>query len=376
MTKLQQRKIPKYQLSGKSSYTPFNVGEFFRGYTNEDIFSPKVPYKPFDTDINKMKAADYIDETPTDYSTYLDSDTDNEVAQKDLRAKTIIDPFVQEGGPDYETVKAAEDKYKDLLTREFKTLDTDATTGDKLGLLTGAIKPGIALGSALLNWQQLKKTRDAAKNITAPRVDAATMPTKVVEDLPPEIINLYLKQIGGLKTKKTSDATANILGERISNLDKMGVIDKLTAQRVENLFKQREEKYKTEAINAQEAVKARNEQSKYAADMYNKKAAIDAEYEGKKQDFINRWTEEALVKPMEKRVAYNLGKEAIEESDRWNRLQTQIVNAQNRLRYEPTNPTYKKALDALLTQQESMTRKAMPSYGESMSYLFSKKQTT
>ena len=337
MTKLQQRNIPKYQLGNKSPYTPYdftNLPFLPKQEENENI----VPYAPFDDEEEELE----------------------------------IEPWMKDTGFWNKTTdKTAEDKYKDLLTRKFDVVGDKS--GAALGAITGAIKPAMALGSAYMNWQQLKKTRDAAKNIKSPRVDAATMPNRPIQGISPDIINLYLKQIGGIKTKKTSDATANIIGEQMSNINKMGAMDKLATKQVENLQKERQRSDKIKAINAQESVKAMNEQSKHDVDIYNKKSAIDAAYEGKKQDFINRWVEEALVKPMEKRVAYNLGKEAIEKSDAQNNLQTQIVNAQNRLKLEPTNVKYKKALDDLLTEQSTMLTRSMPSYGRSMSYLFKNK---
>jgi len=243
----------------------------------------------------------------------------------------------------------------------------------KLGISpTSLIKPALAVGSLIGNLQQLKKTKKAAKNIKSPDVDAVVIQNRPIESLPSELVNLYKKQIGNLSIKKTADPIANRIAEQMLMQKKLKAIDALSIKQVEQLQKEKARHDKTAALNRKAAIDARNIKSKYTADVYNKKAAIDAAYEAKKQDFINRWIEEGIVKPMEKRLSYNMGREAIQNNADWNRLQAQIVNSQNRIAMEPSNVLLRKKHDELLSQQRNFSGSDLPSYDKSMNYLFTK----
>lgn len=233
------------------------------------------------------------------------------------------------------------------------------------------IKPIVNLASLSMNLKSLKMTRDAAKNIKAPRVDAATIANRPIKGLSPEIISLYLKNVGNLNTRKTSDATSNKIAEQMLAINKMKALEGLTTKQIEHLFKETQRHDKVQAANQIAAIKASNENTKNAVAIANQKAGIDAKYAGERQNFINKWIDEAIVQPMGKRISYNMGKRAIEDSNARNQLQNQIVNAQNRLLMEPTNRTYKTQLDELLDQQKKLGTTKLPSYGGTMNYLFS-----
>jgi hypothetical protein len=289
--------------------------------------------------------------------------------------KDVIKGLQQSIQPEISRISNGPD-YKSLLTFDNKSYLGRPDIAKAIGAgAVGLVRPGIAVASAVLNSKLLKKERDAAKNIIAPRVDAAIMPNRPIQSLPTEITDAYLKSISNIKSPKTADATTNIISAQMDNVNRLGAYDKLATAQVENLAKERARHDQIEGVNAQESVKASNESSKYAADVYNKKSAIDAEYAKGQQEYMNTWAYQALVEPIEKRIAYNMGNEAIQKSDTWNRLQNQITNAENRLKLEPENRLYKANLDSLLRQQANLPSNAPASYDGTMKYLFNFKTT-
>ena len=245
-----------------------------------------------------------------------------------------------------------------------------------LGIIPSLIKPAIAIGSAAFNLQQLKKEKAAALHQVAPKVLAPNIPIRPVQGLAPEIASLYEKNLAGMQIKKTSDATSNRIGEQMLDSSKMGALDKLSAAEVDNLFKERQRHDQLEVLNAQESAKAANEENKYTADVQNKQAMINAQYESAKQDFGNKWMDEALVQPMEKRITHNAGIEAVQNGEEWNRLQTMIVDRQNILHQQPSDLKTKKQLNELLDRQRLLERRSMPTYDQLSGYLFGSPKTS
>jgi len=339
MIRLQEKKVPKYQAKGKTGPIPLTIEEILSFLPRENSSYSAIPP-------NKAYPINTIDSFGINSIKGID-DRGLNIAdiEKKIKGKQVSS-FME----NYNKPKNEEDqRLKNMLADKFKVI----TPGEnKLGVLAGLIKPAIATGSALANLSLLKKTRDAALNIHAPRVQAAVIPNRPVQGLSPEITDLYLKNIGNLDTVKTSDETANRMAEERLNLDKMGALDKLSAAQVENLFKERARHDQIEGVNAQESVKALNEQNKYGADVANKQAEIKAGYESSKQDFVNKWIDEALVQPIAKREAYTIGKRTLDNVEAWDRLQSQLVNAYNRWQTDKTNPTYKNEYDILYDQQK------------------------
>lgn len=234
------------------------------------------------------------------------------------------------------------------------------------------IKPVVAAGSLLSNLHLLKKTKDEALKIKAPHSDAVIIQNRPVESLPPEIVNMYKKQLGNMTTKKTSDSSTNRIAEQMLALKKMKALDSLAAKQIEQLQRETVRHDKINAVNRKASIEARNLNIKNQINIQNKRAAIQSAYKAKQQDFINKWIEEAIVKPMAKRVSYNMGRETIQNNENWNRLQTLIINTENRLRLEPYNKALQRDLAELLNMQRNFTTASLPSYDESMNYLFSK----
>ena len=314
MTKLQQKKIPKFQIKGKSPWIPqtYNV---------------------------------------SDYTTFLPKEEDDEV----------VVPFRM-----YDN---EEEEYESKVGQEYKTQkDTSFNFGQ-------FIRPGTFAVSALANIALLKKTRDAALDIKAPRVEAAQVANRPIEALPPEMIGLQLKQLGNLQIKKTSDAIANINAQEILNLSKMDTLEKLSEQQVKNLFSERARYDKTAAENTLANIKAINEREKLTTAVANQKAGIRAKYQSKRQDFFNKFLGE-LVTAREKTIGYNLGKEVLENEQVWNRLETQIVHKENQIANEPMNVNFKNELKALLKQQSLLGNQKLPSHSETTKYMFSKRNNT
>ena len=358
MTKLQIRKIPKFQTSGKSPYKSLDINDIISIFSRGANSELKAPLKAYSVNpINKFGL----------YSLAGIDDRGLTKEQSELELKNKLFSNAKN------EVEENEKNYKDMFGYNFPIHKEK-----NLGILASLIKPAIAAGSLAFNLQQLKKTRNAANQITSPRVDAATMPNRPIQGLSPDMVNLCLKNVAGLQTKKTSDATSNRLAEEMLNLNKLSALDKLSAAQIDNLFKEKDRHDKVDMMNAQESVKALNEQSKYNTDLQNKKAEINAGYESSKQDYINKWIDEALVKgitkPVEESIAYNMGKEAIEESEDYNRLQDRIVNTQNRLRFEPENTAIKQEYDELLKEQNQFSkRKGLPNYSDRWNYIFPNK---
>lgn len=344
MTKLQERNPKKRQQGGV-----FDAEKLFKSYLPAQTMATP-PFLPVEEEDSESALAIEPWMTQTNYWTNVPTGTTTKGTTKGQ-------------------------KFQDLGATTFKSLgkkksqeDKDETKDKVLNTVTSLIKPGISVGSALLNLKYLKQSRDVAKNIKSPHIEAATMPNRPIQQLSPEIVAMYMKNIEGLQTKKTSDETSNRIAEQMLSLNKLAAMDKLAAKQAEYLTQERARHDATSAKNAVASVQARNESAKYAADVANKKAMINAQYFGKKQDFTNRWIEEALIKPMEKRIAYNMGKEAIEKQEKWNRMQAQIVNAQNAMSMDPSEEN-KKRLSDLLGLQKEMSSAKLPYYSGTSSYL-------
>ena len=342
-------------------------------YTNYFKYSPQQSMRPV--------------EPPKTLFDYLDTTGMPSWVQRTNTVDTpsIVDKILGRAFPD-NTVKISTEElvedpdaptnFKALNVFNFKALnpknpnDTNATNNAGKISLTDLIKPTLAVGSLLGNLYQLKKTKEAAKNIKSPDVTPVVIQNRPVKGLDPEIVSQYKKRVGNLNVKKTSDPISNRIAEQMLTLKKIGALEDLSTKQVEQLHKETVRRDKTEAANRVASIKARNLKAKYMNEVYNKKAAIDAAYEAKKQDFINRWIEEGIVKPVDKKIAYNLGKKAIQENADWNRLQAAITNAQNRANLEPMNESLRKQLDILLYQQQNFEKRNDPEFIDSMNKLF------
>ena len=343
MIKLQEKKPQKFQLGGKNTFYPKSN---YEEWLQQELYNEKLQQK-------KSKKHD------------------EEAQEIVLIPKSGGFDYVWKDIPTTTGDETDNNKYDSGLAHTFKSSNNKSNNKSdyKLNPL-GLVKPIINASSLLMNLNNLKRTRDAAKNIKAPTVNAAIIPNRPVTGLDPEIISLYQKRVGDLNVKKTSDPISNRIAEQMLTLKKISALEGLTAKQVEHLFKETMRHDKTAAINAQEAVKARNIENKYFTDVHNKRAAIDAGYESRRQDIINRWIEEGLVKPIEKRVSYNLGRKTIKDSEDWNRLQTKIINTQNLIELEPDNRAAVNHYKKLINKQNELSDVSLPNYDETMNYLF------
>ncbi len=331
MTKLQEKKIPKFQTSGK-----FDLSEIEGDSRSIDELRNPQSVDPFVQDREEQLAR--LDAL---YNVY---------ARKN-NFPTRGEQLSQTGWENYEN---------EVPTR-YGTKDYN---------YAGLIKPAISGLSAWFNLDALKRARVAA-DIKSPRVDAATVANRPVEGIPPEILNLALKNIGGLNIKKTSDAGANIVANQMLNQQKLKAMDSLAGMQTENLGKERDRYGKTEAANKMATVQAGNEQAKFAIDAYNKRSMLDAQYEGAKKDTVNRLVEEALIKPMSDAMSYNIQSAAITDSKNWSRIQDQIVNAQNAMIIDPNSQKAKKAYkDALDKQKAFIPTKTPQTFRETYKWMF------
>lgn len=338
MTKLQQKKIPKFQ-AGK------NIGDLGQYSFNLYDFSlPKTLQPKFST-------------FPDEYD-------------EELGTKQIAFPEKQRYNWDEMTTSLEDsDEYASKVGTKYKT---QKDTGFNVAQL---IRPATYAASAAANIALLKKTRDAALDIKAPRVEAAQVANRPIEALPPEMIALQLKQLGNLQIKKTSDATANINAQQILNLSKMDTLEKLSEQQIKNLFGERARHDKTAAANVLANIEAINKRAELSTLIANKKAGIRAKYQATRQDFFNKFVGQ-LVTGREKAIGYNLGKEVIENEQAWNRLETQIVHKENQITIEPMNQKLKTELKTLLAQQSLLGNQTLPSHSETTKYMFSKRNNT
>ena len=356
MAKLIEKKILKYQSKGK---TPYMDSEYYQNTPELDGKNQSAFW------LNQTLGANQLEGLKSKdlgfQNTYLTQDNSTQTPEENTDSKSLSD-----AGKNYQN--QLKYGFKNQLGFNFQT-----SPKNPYGAIMSLIKPVIATGSALLNLQQLKKTRDAALNLKSPRVQPGLAPVRPIQGLAPEITDLYTKNLAGMQVKKTADATSNRIAEQMLDSNKMGALDKLSAVEVDNLFKERQRHDQLEAMNAQETAKASNDQEKYDADIENKKASVNAAYEAAKQDFTNKWIDEALVQPIEKRVSHNIGVQTIQNSEEWNRLQTMIIDRQNVLHQQPANQAVRRELNDLLEKQKSISKRDLPSYDESMKYLFTSK---
>lgn len=316
---------------------------------------------------------------------FITSKNNTDIQDGDYKDYSEVDPYSGQGKRVYlnpgsvsdskvdnhEQSSSENDNYKETISEDSDSQITDTYGLKKWNINPAAlVKPVTAIASAIFNLNQLKKTRDAALNIRPPKVLAATTAIRPIQSLPPEIKELYIKNLAGMQTKKTSDETSNRISEGMLAATKMTALDKLTGAEVENLFKERQRHDQAEAINAQENVKALNEEAKYSAEIYNKQADIKAGYESAKAETINRLVEEGIIKPVAARIEHNLGVETIRNSEEWNRLQTMIINKQNALHNDPRNKTLKTELEGLIDEQKLLYKRTLPSYDAATSYMF------
>lgn len=365
MIKLQKRKTPKAQYGLKlPEFSYYNYPSIYSYNTNYkfprlpkfNVELPKLSYRPVDREITPfVKDSDYPQTPKFDVSELFEG-----AESIDKLKKSGIDPFTHSVSTEPEIEK--------LIKK--KTIENDTIEeGDKKNLLDDLfkvikdrevnpaswVKPALGATAILAGYKNLQRTRDAAKNIKAPRVDAPTITNRPIQGLSPELINLYLKNIGSLSAKKTSDSTANILANQMLNLRKMEAMDKLSTKQTENLQRERARFDKVTAANQLTAVKARNEQSKYAADLYNKKAAIEAGYLKAKGDWTTRTVDE-LIKNVDRRIRYNTGVAVQNKQSKINLLQDLITNTTNQLRLNPANTNLIKKLKGYRADQEGLLK--------------------
>ncbi len=359
MAKLQEKKIPKFQTSGKfAPYPNLDLDQYLKLKITPDSVPGLIPTSKLKFNTNVY---DPVASSHPQFPKSIVEDIKYFNANDNLPKGFGINKALKDINAGKEETEE-DQKTKDLLATTYGVKDPN---------YSGLIKPGISGLSALFNLSALKKTRDEALKRTSPRVDAAIAMNRPIQGLPPEIVNLYLKNMGALNFKKTSDAVANIVGNQMLNEKKMTALDKLATMQSKNLSEERARYDKTATANALNAVKARNEMAKFAVDAYNKKTEIKSAYEKSKQDYTNKWIEEALVKPLNKRIDYNLTSAALTDSKKWSRLQDQIVGRQNQLKLDPLNKSARIALDELLKEQKIFRSTQLPkTYGETSKWIF------
>ena len=282
--------------------------------------------------------------------------------------RNLLDPFETDKNlTALDQIKAgAENKLKAYTAEDIKAMSADELKSlfgsstfksqkDKIyglpeGLgqkATSLIKPALGIGTVLMNLQKLKDTRAAAKNIHAPRIDAAVTGVRPVQDLTPEMLNMYYKQLGGMKTQKTSDAVSNIIANQMLEQQKLGMLSQLGLQRAENLRSERARYDEAKAKNVVAAVEARNKQEVEAVKIANRKAAIDAAYESEKQNMWNKVAAEAQ-EGLHQRAMYNMAAEIQNKEVAKQKLAT-MINQTERMLAGATDQATKTKLQGTLT---------------------------
>ena len=217
----------------------------------------------------------------------------------------------------------------------------------------------LTVASTLYNLDALKRQRDAALNIISPTVRPGLAAIRPIQGLPQEIVDNRTRLIAGMKAPKTADATSNVIANSLLNAAKLDADSKLTEEQVKNLFAERQRHDQLETMNAQEAAKASNEESKYATDVYNRKSDIKAGYETAKANDVNKLVDEGIVQKLEKGKFEREGKVALENSEKWNRISVMINQNLNKLKVDPSDPNAKKELDGLYKEQKLLMNQGL-----------------
>ncbi len=331
MIKLQEKKIRKFQNAGKFD-DDLPIEDWM---SNTDYWDNTFPNEePLEIE-DWMKAGDYWEK----------SGLFNNKNYWDRNLK--VDEFTDEVGT--QKIKGGGWKFRSTKKK------IDENTGSEFNAmnLLGIVQPATSVMSAIMNLRALKDSKIAAQDIKAPNIHAALIPKKPIKGMDPAMRNRYLSDIANVPgPKKTSDATMNRIADQMHSETIMKAMNEL-GRREQKIVDDATAQYdKTTAINAQEAIKARNERSKYAADVSNKKALIEAQYTAKRAEVINRLFEEGIIKPLAKFQNQRQNKAAVRDMEGRFSMQNQIVNAQNAWKANPTTKNREIWEDLLIRQRK------------------------
>jgi hypothetical protein len=356
MTKLQERKIPKFQ-------TGAITGPYEDGIKPAYIDLLLKNQDPYAKKLGEIALSDY----PSEYKKYmvqpvstLTSHLYPKVNKPYLKDQIHTEENSKKIATEHRAKYASltDEEYAQMLSGEFKNelpdeyqsqLGKGLDNTDKHMLM----KAALAAGSLASNLSHLKKARDAANNIKAPRVDAPLIANRPIQQLPQEIVDLKTKQIAAIQPKKTSDATLNAISGGLIAKVKADAMEGLTAAQVDTLVKERARFDEVNAKNAVANVAAMNEQNKLAADIYNQKAANNNAYYAERRNAINQWIYEGIAYPMDTLAAKREGKELLAQEQEWNKLQSIINNKIAMLKAQGiNNPTLVNDINNLTAELE------------------------
>ena len=268
---------------------------------------------------------DYVYEEPT-YADFITGDdatqkdllqdegflgllADNEKAQlakdyKGLIADTYrdqgIDKFKEAIGSDY--YDTLDTELKNQLEQQFQGIgDTYKGVERGASFLAGALEPALRLASGAVKNDILDKALDYNYDYKAPVFRGGVAPIRAVQALPPEII-AAMKQSTAHTPIKTSDVTANIIGDNMSLTNKLQGANQLAQMMADWRGKELTRFDQGRMSNAKEAGLARDKTASAAAEVYNKKldeerrraelrAANEASRVTRKKEKIKGWAD-------------------------------------------------------------------------------------
>jgi hypothetical protein len=199
--------------------------------------------------------------------------------------------------------------YQSYLKNKGNIYSSEKNGNNTLENIGRVAKPAIGAATLLMNLKKLKDTKDAAyHSVVSPNIPIPRYSIRPIQQLSPEIINLYREGIGNIGTRNTSDPIANIIAQDLVNKQKIGAINKLAAQQAQNLEKERNRYDQTKLVADREANKAIRDNAIAAAKAVNTEAAaranINSQYEKAIQNTLNRFFSQ-LHEGLHQRAVFN-----------------------------------------------------------------------